>query len=308
MVNRCVWIAVLAAVCLPAQTQVMKYQAMTFTSARPDGQPVTGAPYSAVAVTEFVQTLPDGNRIVNKTTSSIARDSEGRTRREQTIAAIGPWTVEDGKAPQLIFLQDPVARANYLLDPAAHTVRKTPLMQFGPMGGGGVAGTVVGGVIGAPPAPPPGAALNTETRITIRAAGPPPGAPMGPGAADVMFYRAGVDSADASQVSTESLGVQTMEGVAVEGTRTKRTIAAGAMGNERPIEVVSESWYSADLQVVVYSKRNDPRIGEDTYRLTNIQRSEPAAALFAVPADYKLEEDSPGKMVPAIQFQQKLVP
>src|ERR1700694_3115739 len=41
-----------------------------------DGKLVKGAPYSAQAVTEMTQTLGDGNRIVNKSTASIYRDSE----------------------------------------------------------------------------------------------------------------------------------------------------------------------------------------------------------------------------------------
>ena len=47
-----------------------------------DGKVVKGAPYSAQAVTETTQVLPDGNRINRKNVSTIARDSEGRTRRE----------------------------------------------------------------------------------------------------------------------------------------------------------------------------------------------------------------------------------
>ncbi len=54
------------------------------------GKLVKGAPYSAQAVTESTQVLSDGNRIVNKSVASVYRDSEGRTRREQTIKAIGP--------------------------------------------------------------------------------------------------------------------------------------------------------------------------------------------------------------------------
>src|SRR5690242_7555338 len=52
---------------------------------------VKGAPYSADAITETTQTLADGNRITRKTTASLYRDSQGRTRREESLAAIGPW-------------------------------------------------------------------------------------------------------------------------------------------------------------------------------------------------------------------------
>jgi hypothetical protein len=95
---------------------------------------------------------------------------------------------------------------------------------------------------------------------------------------------------DGPEVNQESLGTQTIEGVAAEGTRVTFTIPAGKIGNERPLITVSERWYSAELQTVVLSKISDPRMGETTYRLTNIVRSEPDPALFQVPADYKVEE------------------
>jgi hypothetical protein len=85
---------------------------------------------------------------------------------------------------------------------------------------------------------------------------------------------------------TESLGVQNIEGVNAEGVRTTTTIPAGTIGNEREINVTYEKWYSKDLQIIVLSKHNDPRFGEQTYRVTNINRSEPPASLFSPPADY----------------------
>jgi TonB family protein len=90
---------------------------------------------------------------------------------------------------------------------------------------------------------------------------------------------------------TESLGKQTIEGVEAEGTRTTVTFPAGAIGNERPINIVSERWYSPELQTVVMTKHSDPRFGETTYRLTNINRSEPARTLFEVPSDYTLKTE-----------------
>jgi hypothetical protein len=92
------------------------------------------------------------------------------------------------------------------------------------------------------------------------------------------------------QVDTQSLGTQVVEGVRAEGTRTTTTIPAGAIGNELPIEMVAERWYSPELQVVVLTRRTDPRFGETVYRLTNIVRAEPPAALFQIPSDFKIEE------------------
>lgn len=92
----------------------------------------------------------------------------------------------------------------------------------------------------------------------------------------------------------EDLGTQTVAGVSAQGTRITRTIPAGQIGNEKPITIVSEHWYSNDLQTLVMSKRSDPRFGETTYTLANIQRSEPNAALFTVPPDYTVGEGLPG--------------
>jgi hypothetical protein len=52
--------------------------------------------------------------------------------------------------------------------------------------------------------------------------------------------------------------------------------------------VVYERWYSQALRRDVLIKCSDPRFGEAVYRLTNIERSEPAAQLFVVPADYTI--------------------
>lgn len=85
---------------------------------------------------------------------------------------------------------------------------------------------------------------------------------------------------------TEDLGKQVMEGVAVEGTRTTVTIAAGQIGNERPIEIVSERWYSPELQMVIMSKHSDPRMGETVFTVSNISRTNPDPSLFQVPPAY----------------------
>src|SRR5262249_26903500 len=97
-------------------------------------------------------------------------------------------------------------------------------------------------------------------------------------------------SAAQKDVKTERLGKKVIEGIEVEGTRTTITIPAGQIGNEQPIEVVSEQWGSPLLKTTVLSKRSDPRMGETTFRLTNISLAEPAQSLFEVPADFSVQE------------------
>jgi hypothetical protein len=96
---------------------------------------------------------------------------------------------------------------------------------------------------------------------------------------------------------TESLGWQTIEGVVVNGVRSTRTVPAGQVGNDRPMSIVTEVWTSTDLKTIVSRKRNDPRMGEQTFRLTNIVRAEPDPSLFAVPSDFKLIGNGPRTII-----------
>jgi len=88
---------------------------------------------------------------------------------------------------------------------------------------------------------------------------------------------------------TESLGTKMMEGIAVEGTRTTFEIPAGQIGNDKPIPVTTERWFSPELQVVVYSRHVDPIAGEHIFRLVNIKKTEPSADLFVVPNGFRIE-------------------
>lgn len=100
--------------------------------------------------------------------------------------------------------------------------------------------------------------------------------------------RGGMASA-ADRVETD-LGTQTVNGVAAQGKSVTHTIPAGAMGNAQPIISTSETWYSPDLQIPISAKNNDPRFGQSTYSLTNIQRAEPPASLFQIPSDYTVKD------------------
>lgn len=288
-----------------------------------DGKVVKGAPYSAQAVTETTQTLSDGNRIINKSTATVYRDSEGRTRREQTLRVMGPLATA-GEPPQTTFINDPVAGVNYALDTRSMVAHKMPPMRFefkvrSPDGvGGGIGigtggGTGIGTGIGvravAPPPPPgmPGQMVFERTAPApgMGVGGPPPGMP-GEGEGSVRVFERSVAPPPADEggmvfqwqgarednARNESLGKQAIEGVEAEGTRRTVEIPAGEIGNERPIEIVFERWYSQELQVVVMTKHSDPRFGETTYRLTNINRTEPAHELFEVPAGYRVKETS----------------
>jgi hypothetical protein len=93
-----------------------------------------------------------------------------------------------------------------------------------------------------------------------------------------------------ASAKTEDLGTQTIQAVSAQGKRITRTIPSGREGNDKDINIVTETWYSPDLQVVVMSKTSDPRFGESVYQLNGITRAEPDPALFAVPSDYAIKE------------------
>ncbi|HUB79110.1 MAG TPA: hypothetical protein VMB03_09955 [Bryobacteraceae bacterium] len=89
-------------------------------------------------------------------------------------------------------------------------------------------------------------------------------------------------------VVTTDLGMQTINGIQATGTRVTRTIPAGQIGNAQPLQIVTETWRSPDLQVPVMTKRVDPLHGNVTVQLTNITRAEPDPSLFQVPTDYTI--------------------
>jgi hypothetical protein len=92
---------------------------------------------------------------------------------------------------------------------------------------------------------------------------------------------------------SEAVDPIVIDGIHAEGTRTVTIIPTGQIGNDRPIEVVNERWFSPELRVVVQTRRFDPRFGEVLYRLVNISRGDPPVDLFEVPGDFTIEEQRP---------------
>jgi hypothetical protein len=235
---------------------------------------VKNAPFAAQAVTEFTQTLEDGNRIDRRYLSSIARDSRGRTRREEEIALIGPFfTAANAGAPRLVTIVDADAGVTYTLDEEQRVAFRSlragdkQLLELTKLNEA-LKTKVVGRIIDG----------------SGRAA-----------AAEIKKAEAALQKqsdAAAEQTTTQDLGSRTIEGVRAQGTRTTTTIPTGAIGNVRPIEIVSERWFSAELQMPVLITRRDPRNGETTYRLTNILRGEQQDGLFTVPAGYEVRDGS----------------
>jgi hypothetical protein len=244
--------------------------------------PVKDAPYTAEAITETTQVFADGNRIEQRTSATVARDRSGRIRRQQEAVVFG-GLVAKSQGP-LVTISDP-AGVHITLDPErriAHRIKTPPLPLRGdfevtvPPGGGGSQ-----------------VARRGRFRFSI-GDGPPAG--LGQRRVEVGVERS--DDAPAAgaprgtDVRTEQLEARDIEGVRAEGTRTTITVQANTIGNQLPITIVSERWYSPELQVVVLTRRSDPRFGDTVYRLVNIVRGEPSADLFEIPSDYRIEEQT----------------
>lgn len=312
----------------------------------PGADVIKNAPYSGVGTTEVVTTLADGNRIVRTNTMKYYRDSQGRTRTEYSLAAIGPFTPDE--AQTVVTITDPVAGRQYVLHSALKradvfklpersarraapqsdapkaennarfgSTLKQDVVVSGPedtiaFSGNAFSGGVGSG-FGAPapstrmragratrgfsssqtlPAPPAGETHAVAPPVVVMSAVAPAGS-----AGLIMRYAAPPPSAESGckphakpLPAPVSLGERIIEGLRVTGSQLEYTIDAGAIGNEQPITMRSEQWFSPELGVVVASTQHDPMMGDTTYRLEQISRGEPDPSLFTVPADYTKRE------------------
>jgi uncharacterized Zn-binding protein involved in type VI secretion len=306
------------------------------------GKDVKGAPFSATAVTETNQRLSDGNQIIRKNESKLCRDSEGRFRMEQSLETIGKWTAE-GEAQQSIFIYDPVAGVSYSLDARTREATKNVNLRREKLADGSSTFKINGKTVtqaefeayretsGKKPPPlavegpkpvPAKEGFSIETLADGSRSFKINGQPVTQAEFEAVAEKSGkkphplaVEGRKPGTVKeggnadgrrkTESLGKQMIEGIEVELTRTTLTIPAGDIGNTLPIEVVDETWYSPELQIIVMTRHRDPRSGETTYKLTNLSRSEPDRSLFEVPADYTVRENKmPPKKVRPPQEEQ----
>ncbi len=248
---------------------------------------IKGAPYSAEVLIESNQALADGNRINQRSTGRVYRDSEGRTRREEDRAN---GTVE-------ISIVDPVAGMSYSLDPETRTAWKTPT-------------EAAEEIMKKLEAKRKAERMKVEDEAR-RASGEPAesraNAEAGGGKreAEIEAKRKREAELEAARISSGRLERRgpaaeehkegplerkMLEGIAVEGRRSTTTIRAGAIGNDLPINITSEEWSSPDLKVLVMTRHTDPRSGDNSYKLTNIVRAEPDRSLFQVPPDYTIKE------------------
>jgi len=243
----------------------------------PDGPPPFGAPMELMGFEgmhggKVVKGAPFSATATSETTSTLQDGSvlhrtsqvsmyrDSQGRSRHEATFTGFGPLTaSGGAKKMVMISDPVAGVHIMLDDQQKVAHKTALHTHGGSGAD---------------------------------------AKSAPAFEGKMQERMQQDEA-AGLLKKESLGTQTMNGIVAEGTRTTHIIPAGQIGNEKAIQVVSERWYSADLQIVLKSTRTDPRFGTTTYTVTNVQRTEPAATLFTVPAEYTVQTGGRGLGGPA---------
>lgn len=109
--------------------------------------------------------------------------------------------------------------------------------------------------------------------------------------------------------TTENLSSQSINGVTAQGIRTTMTIPKGQIGNNRDIKIMTERWFSNDLQMLVKSINSDPRFGDTTYQLTKVMQSAPDPALFQIPSDYTVvDQTRPGVQLKELNKALKALP
>jgi|SRR5665213_1583442 len=211
------------------------------------GKAVVGRPLSATEERHTLQTLGDGTRIENTETDKFYRDGQGRTRIERSSGAI--------------LIQDPVQGSSAEINGNSKMVRRSTFKTTMPSIGVAVS-SVDADKLKAEMKAQAGADISKEIAIQM-----------------------GKATAEAAARNSEDLGYQSVNGVTAQGFRNTTTIPAGKIGNDRPIQIVSERWYSNDLQMNVKTVNSDPRFGETTYQLTNILQGAPDPSLFQVPTE-----------------------
>jgi len=283
-------------------------------------QPASGKPMFAEFLTEHHQSFTDGNQISRATHSSIYRDAQGRIRRESQLSV--PGLPAGIAASTFITIVDRKIGFGFVLDPQEMVAHRYELNGPAPSYIARLSAQGSGNALFAPaPAQPAGATASAQaptpspsseshwrlhgfvhrahTANESQSAATPGGGqsarlnsgflPEDTGVASAPTMR--IDQpllAAPNPVRTENLGEQMILGFRATGTRVITTLPAGQIGNDRPIDIVSEQWFSPELEVVMRSLHRDPWAGEFTTTVIRISRGDQPATLFEIPERYKV--------------------
>jgi hypothetical protein len=214
--------------------------------APPNPAGVAGAPFSAVATQQITREFTDGNRMVR--TVRVTRYYRDSAGRTRVEREFSQQSAGAQAALQgdVVEIDDPVSGERYRLIPRTRT------------------------------------AEVLKGRTTSRPVQPP----FTPPGITAYFGGLTISPKEQGWSQPEALGEQVIEGVRAVGTRREYTLAAGAIGNEKPIGITIEQWFSPDLGMIVSKTGQATTGGGSSYRLEHIVQGDPDPTLFTIPADY----------------------
>ena len=221
-----------------------------------DPPAISGAPFSGVMNMQSATNFADGNRIVRTNTVRYFRDGQGRTRTERPGLNMQDFSPAGGP---IVTISDPVSGKQIHMFPGQQSASVINLPRGVPVS-----------------QPATVSACNGENI--------PPFALMGMGMA------IGAGQYTEASTSTTSLGQKVVNGFNATGCRIVRTIPAGVLGNEKPINSTTDQWVSSELGMTVQLSEKSSLGGSVTMNLEQTVLAEPDASLFAVPANYKTTE------------------
>jgi hypothetical protein len=212
--------------------------------------PLTGAPFSSVAERRQTQTLANGTHI--DWLETVTRMYRDSQGRTRMEVSMGKPDGSGENGVLSVTISDPVSGKSYFLDPRKREARSTPYFSVG---------------------------------VDMLA----PAVSVVTGSSPHTYIAAG-SNLHAAEANTTKLGDQSMAEVPVTGSLTTYVYPVGAVGNDQPLTVTRETWESPDLHIMLLTKIDDPRSGENTMRVTQLDRAEPDPSLFQVPADFTIVE------------------
>jgi hypothetical protein len=96
-----------------------------------------------------------------------------------------------------------------------------------------------------------------------------------------------------SSVTSTNLGEKEIAGTKAFGSKAEIIIPAGAQGNDKPLVHTTETWFSAELGLVMYLNMSMPEFGDMITRVDNLKFGDVPASTFALPEGYAIRDIAP---------------
>jgi hypothetical protein len=250
--------------------------------------PIPNAPFTATVDIISHEKLPNGTENVRTTSAQIARDSSGRIYNERRMLV--PVTFKGQPMLLSAHIFDPATRLNIFLDPQTRIARESILAPAA--AARQMPTTPPIPRFPAAPSRPPGRYQPEPdpdySGTTVHPSGPSDISPD-----PIAAQQNSTQHPPAPTYKQIDLGNQTIDGTTLHGTEKQTIIPAELSTTGQILTITTEYWYSPDLAVYLIIKHNDPRTGEQIVAVTHIDRHEPPSTQFAVPATYKLVDETP---------------